>query len=158
MAIARQKGSGRQLHSREAPGAAILPEEAFHLAFRRERVLADRGRRRFCVAVFRLPAHGFRSAWDPDVAKALLRHARLTDDVGFLQGTALGVLLRETGPEGAAVFCKRVADNLAKFGTDAAWTVFRYPHTETSYSSALGTGTARNRGADDKAREEHNTE
>jgi hypothetical protein len=138
MAVKRRKTDRERPRSRVGPGAAILPEEAFHRAFRRERLLADRGHRRFCVAVFRLPAHGFRPAWDPDVAEVLLRHARLTDDVGFLHGAALGVLLRETGPEGTAVFCQRVAGDLSKIGADVAWRVFRYPHTEEADSTAPG--------------------
>jgi lipopolysaccharide/colanic/teichoic acid biosynthesis glycosyltransferase len=156
MVVARQKRSGGRLRSRTTPGATILPEEAFHRAFRRERLLADRCHRRFCVAVFRLPAHGFRPARDPGVAEVILRHARLTDDVGFLHGAALGVLLRETEFRGADTFCTRVADDLSRIGADAAWRVFRYPHGETSHSSAPGAGSARNYGVGNDTSQEHN--
>lgn len=149
MAVARQKRGGGKLRSPETRSPTILPEQAFHGAFHRERLLADRGHRRFSVAVFRLPAHGFRTALDPEVAKVLVRHARLTDDVGFLHGSALGVLLRETEPAGADVFCQRVADDLAKIGADAAWKVFRYPHAPEPTSAAPGAETRRPGGVDD---------
>lgn len=146
MAVACQKRAGGRRRAPETRGATVLPEESFHRAFHRERLLADRGHRRFCVAIFRLPAHGFRAARDPDIAKVLLLHTRLTDDVGFLHGSALGVLLRETEPHGADTFCKRVAGDLSKIGADAAWRVFCYPHAPEPDSAAPGAGTGRNGG------------
>jgi lipopolysaccharide/colanic/teichoic acid biosynthesis glycosyltransferase len=123
----------------------VLLEADFHRAFHRERLLADRGHRRFSLAVFRLPARGSRAARDPDVARILVRHARLSDDVGFLHGSTLAVLLRETGAAGADTFCRRVAVDLAKIGADMTWRVFHYPRTEAPDPTAPGKGIGRKR-------------
>lgn len=156
MTFAQEKRNGGRPRSRETPDTTIFSEETFRYAVHRERRLADRGHRQFCVAVIRLHAHGFRAARDPDIAKVLRRHARLTDEVGLLHGSAFGILLRETDADGADVFCHRVAGDLSKIGADAAWRVFCYPHPEQPDSSESLAGVVKNRGVHNDASEGQN--
>ena len=105
----------------------VLCDEAFRHTLSRERLLADRHHRCFSLVVFRLPAGSLRPATDPRVVGILAQRARLTDDVGWLGRSGIGILLRETEAEGAFQFCGRVVAELAEIGADAAWRVIRYP-------------------------------
>jgi hypothetical protein len=131
----RGKRIGHPLIARDS---SVLPEAAFHQVVHRERLLSDRCHRRFSVAIFRLTAHGLRPAIDARSMGIVARHARITDDVGLLHGSAVGVLLRETGPDVAEVFSRRVAGDMAKIGADVAWRVFHYPYTEEPDSATPG--------------------
>ena len=116
---------------RREEARVILSEETFRHTLGRERLLADRHHRHFSLAVFRLPAGSLRLATDPQVVGILAQRARLTDDVGWLRRSGIGVLLRETGAEGARQFCGCVVGALAEIGANVTWRVIRYPQNSS---------------------------
>ena len=112
---------------RSGPMRIVLSEEEFRHMLARERLLADRHLRSFSLAVFRLPAGSLRPITDPRAMGILAQRARLTDDVGWLGRSGIGILLRETESAGARLFCARVVTELAEIGAAMAWKVVRYP-------------------------------
>jgi hypothetical protein len=122
-----QDDKGKRRARRYTPDHAVLSDEAFHQTIRRERLLAERHRRRFSLAVFRFTAEGRRGAKDRRTLAILKRHVRLTDEVGLLGRSGIGVLLRETGRHGALRFCKRAAAAMAEHGAPVVWRILGYP-------------------------------
>jgi hypothetical protein len=87
----------------------IHTAEEFAKILRRERERADRNGHRFSLIFFEIDHKDRASKGLIELAEALSRRIRLTDEVGWLDGH-LGVFLPETPPEGA---CK-VADDICR--------------------------------------------
>ncbi|MFH5803357.1 sugar transferase [Alienimonas sp. DA493] len=95
---------------RSAPPSLDLPgPEAFGESLRVELMRADRGRSRFCLAVFDLAqwtaAGGERGE---DFAAYLAERLRATDYAGLLGAGRLGVILWDTDEAGAARFVDKI--------------------------------------------------
>ncbi|QDT17762.1 sugar transferase [Alienimonas californiensis] len=95
---------------RPAPPTHGLPgPEAFGQSLRVELMRADRGRSRFCLAVFDLDA--WTAAGEEraeDFAAYLTERLRATDYAGLLGAERLGVILWDTDEAGAARFVDKV--------------------------------------------------
>ena len=87
----------------------IHTAEEFSKILRRERERADRNGHRFSLIFFEVDHKDRTSKGLIELAEALSRRIRLTDEVGWLDGH-LGVFLPETPPQGA---CK-VADDICR--------------------------------------------
>jgi hypothetical protein len=124
--------------ARRTPTSTVLSEEKFRLKLERAFFVADRFRRPFSLAIFRLPAATLRPATDRQVMGLLAQRAGLSADVGQLGASGLGVLLRETETAAAHQFCSRIAADLAEIGADVAWRVICFPNAGTPTNEAAG--------------------
>jgi GGDEF domain-containing protein len=87
----------------------IHTAEEFSKILRRERERADRNGHRFSLIFFEIDHKDRTSKGLIELAEALSRRIRLTDEVGWLDGH-LGVFLPETPPQGAG----KVADDICR--------------------------------------------
>jgi lipopolysaccharide/colanic/teichoic acid biosynthesis glycosyltransferase len=95
----------------------------FRATLRRECIRADRAGREFSLLVLSLPPSGTRAA-----LAFLGRRLRETDEIGWMEGGALGCLLTETPREGAQRVAAQVLDRLQQDGiAPRAHTLFTYP-------------------------------
>jgi len=97
---------------------------------RREAARADRTGRGFSLVLF-----GVKSSARPllstcRLARALLRRARVTDDVGWFSDQFLCALLTDTTAAGARVFAQRVCDAVGRKGTRPLSLVYSYPNVQ----------------------------
>lgn len=116
---------GRGAAPRERWGQAIEflhPVNRFRDLVDRERMRADRGQTRFCLALFSLPpddAAGVR------ILVNLEQRLRATDHAGFFDANRIGVILWNTGEAGAWEFVEKVKAFYDGLPMDAE--VFLYP-------------------------------
>src|SRR6185437_7319654 len=84
---------------------------------RRECARADRNGEIFSLVLFRVAGGSRRrSRTSARLARAMLKRARLTDDVGWLGEQHMAALLTDTNPQGARAFADGVADMIARHG------------------------------------------
>jgi lipopolysaccharide/colanic/teichoic acid biosynthesis glycosyltransferase len=71
-----------------------------------------------------------RSKTTARLARAMLKRARLTDDVGWLGEHHMAALLTDTNAQGAQAFADGVADMVARHGPRPAAMLYTYPHEQ----------------------------
>lgn len=105
----------------------LLQADRMQWLLRRETARADRTGRPFCLVLFRAPTSKRRSWTRHRIARELLRHARLTDEVGWYSDDYLAALLPDTPAAGARQFADRVAAAVARRVAAPASLVYAYP-------------------------------
>lgn len=90
----------------------------------RYRSRADRHCQVFSVAVFQLSGSRRQVA---RTARVLAGRARMSDEIGWLEGTSLCVILPDTGPDGAARFATDAAGRVERRCPTPAFTLYTYP-------------------------------
>ena len=133
---ARLEQTLRPLDAEADPTRTLLSERQFDAFLRRERDLADRGTRCFCLLSLAVragdPGSRAGSSALGELARAVLRRVRSTDLVGRLSGGRLGILLTDTEPAGAQAveqWLRRVA---TQFGLVLESRIGVYPFPQES--------------------------
>lgn len=112
--------------SQGAPGTVLSVRE-FDRVLARERSLADRGTRRFCVlTLLRIAGPG--EGW-AGLARALRARLRSTDLVGRMDGERVAVLLSDTELDGANSVARWIDLYVARIGLRVRPTIYVYPLT-----------------------------
>jgi lipopolysaccharide/colanic/teichoic acid biosynthesis glycosyltransferase len=86
---------------------AICSEESFKFLLKRERARADRGHGVFCLVVFDLPETRRRPS-SRRLIEVLKKRIRITDSIGWLRNSSVGVLLADTPRAGGRIFLNDV--------------------------------------------------
>ena len=115
---ASRRGSKRLRH--------LLTSEQVMQMLERERARSDRSGLGFCLAVFGIDPQGKRKDSLPRIARAALRRARLTDEVGWLDAEHVCVLLPDTAAGGARRLTRDVAGTLARAGIKPEVRIYGY--------------------------------
>ena len=97
----------------------------FRSILQRERALVDRNSHEFSVVIVVLPEGAART--HNEIFDFLARRMRLTDEIGWLDGLRVGVLLRFTGPAGAWKLAQTVSHKLTRSGAPPVCRVYTYP-------------------------------
>ena len=106
---------------------SVLTAQEFELFLTRERDLADRGTRVFCLLLLReRSGQGLRQ-----LALKLRERLRSTDLVGRLDRDQVGVLLSDTQPAGARVVGAWVDQCADRLGVSLNATIYVYPSVPT---------------------------
>ncbi len=122
---------------RDAPmerSRSVLSSAVFETFLARERSLADRGTRRFCLLVLRRRAEAVPAlrGFDPlsELARRACRRLRWTDLVGRQDADRVELLLTDTEPPGAQVIAAWVHGVEAKLGLHLVRTIYVYPSVD----------------------------
>ena len=110
----------RALHALRSP-------EALQPSLQRERVRTDRTGHPFCWVLFRLDGRHHTKRARLRLAYVIARRARLTDEVGWCDNTAVGAILPVTDEAGAERFASDVMSRTAQRGIHPVVTVYSYP-------------------------------
>ncbi len=114
-------------NKKEDPIHKIYSVVDFHNIIERERARADRNNHEFSLVVFELHDAKWRDSSIHNIASVVAERKRVTDEVGWLDGKRVGIVLPDTSFEGA----KRVADNVSQLAlryTDSLnCKIFTYP-------------------------------
>jgi lipopolysaccharide/colanic/teichoic acid biosynthesis glycosyltransferase len=106
----------------------LLPPEQFRRALERERARADRTGERLSLVTFAARCRESDAATPVLVAKILRGRLRTTDEVGWLDGRRIAVVLPNTPASGAWKVADDVCLEFCKDTPSPICTVFTYPH------------------------------
>lgn len=108
----------------------VFDEKTFRFVLRRERARADRTGRPVSLVVFHLPKHRSKSS-DRWLLNALARRIRITDMIGWIDSSSLGILLPETSTDGAVAFLEKIVPILSDAESIPGIRVHTYPQQES---------------------------
>ena len=112
----------------------VFDENAFRFILRRERDRSDRTGHPFSLVVLRLPSPR-RKGSDRWLLNALAKRIRITDTIGRLNSSSLGILLPDTPPEGAAAFLEKTVPTLSDAGSVPEIEIHIYPQNPATGDS-----------------------
>ena len=105
----------------------IYSPEDFSAILEGERLRADRNKRRFSLVLFEVGKTDGKNASYKYLENVITRRKRFTDEIGWLDRRRIGILLPETGVEGARKFAGEVWEAIADTTPPSAFTVYTYP-------------------------------
>ena len=110
----------------------IYSPRDFHAAIERERARSDRTGDRFSLVLFNIsdiPADG---AVAPVLVRALTRHTRSIDQVGWLDTRHIGVVMPSTSPDGAMKLADDIVQRIVLEIDPPTFKVLTYPSRWTT--------------------------
>jgi len=110
--------------------STICSREEFSCILERELARAERSNQVFSVIDFDIGDVETNRELGKQLLQALAKRLRSTDEVGWLHGHHIGVLLYNTPSEGAHVFSQRILDLLPKPLTPPDFKIHTYPTEE----------------------------
>ena len=112
--------------------STICSKEEFSCILERELARAERSNQVFTVVDFDIGDVEDNKELGKNLLQALAKRLRSTDEVGWLQGQHIGVLLYNTSIEGAQVFSRRILELLPKVFTPPDFNIHTYPTRDQS--------------------------
>lgn len=114
----------------------VFDKKTFLFVLRRERARADRTGGQFSLLEFRLPESRGRYS-DEWILNVLAKRIRITDMIGWLDSSSLGVLLTDTSGECCREFLNRIIPSISDGGSVPDIHIHTYPdNTEDTGLSA----------------------
>lgn len=110
--------------NRDEPGGCSA--EDFNFLIRRERARVDRGHGAFCLVVFSLMPDRKLST-DRRLVDVLKNRTRITDSVGWMNDSSLGVLLADASRAGGASFLNDVLPLIKEIPAGPECQIYTYP-------------------------------
>ena len=115
-------------HQKKADnGCGVFPVERFHQVLERERYRSDRNHHGFSLLTFNSKYTSDEQTLTTEVMPVLLRRARSSDIIGWLDDGALGVLLPETAMEGATKLAEDIYHMAPLLTSCSECQVYYYP-------------------------------
>lgn len=111
---------------------------AFRRALRKAQRTADDNANGLALLVFRIGTTNVDSERVAQLVQVLSNRIRVTDDIGWLDGQRIGVLLRFTCLEGGKVVAGAIRGKLAAQNAVVRTRVFAYPDSWSQSSSDAG--------------------
>lgn len=105
----------------------VFDEKTFLFVLKRECVRADRAGRRFSVLELRLPESRGKCS-EEWILNVLAKRIRITDIIGWLDCSTLGVLLTDTSGEGSFEFLNRIIPPISDGGSVPDIQIHTYPN------------------------------
>lgn len=103
---------------------AVFSQQVFYFLVQREQARADRGHGIFSLIVFKLASSRSSSR---KIIDALQRRIRITDSVGYLPDSSIGVLLADTARAGGMVFLNDILPSIKEIQPAPESQIYTYP-------------------------------
>jgi len=129
--------------------STICSREEFSCILERELARAERNNQVFSVVDFDIGDVENNREMGKQLLQALSKRLRSTDEVGWLHGHHIGVLLYNTPTEGAHVFSKRILELLPKVFTPPDFRIHTYPTGDQTRDESSYQGVERRRMSQD---------
>jgi hypothetical protein len=107
--------------------AGIHSSVTFRTLIRHERARSSRDGSEFSFAVFDISSIDSRSGDTEQIVRVIREKMRSIDEVGWLDGRNIGVLLPLTNLQGGRRFAARVSESITLAEASIPWTVCAYP-------------------------------